>query len=257
MMKVKLKILFFLSASILACKETAVYKSEELSIKSENLISSKQQIIDTVEAPIEITDSACKCFHGIGSTENDKPIITSTFSNGTSVSLCGFFDKEMRGQGLIMSEFNVFDCETGNALVEYGAVKICRIEVKKDTLSIYELKYLPVGTKWSWELIQIGKQELILHEGKLITYPQVPELEKFTIDEDQQNQFLGSLKKGDGFSSEWESDLGKLEVLSLLGNDSAWEILKNYEDFTGDKTDGALAEQWKDAIAIVEWLKQE
>jgi hypothetical protein len=64
------------------------------------------------------------------------------------------------------------------------------------------------------------------------------------------------LKKGNGFGSEWESDLGKLEVLSLLGNNDAWEILKNYEDFTRDTTDGALSEQWEDAVATVKWIKE-
>ncbi len=35
-----------------------------------------------------------------------------------------------------------------------------------------------------------------------------------------------------------------------------WEILKNYEGFTGLPTDGALAEQWKDAVATVEWITE-
>jgi len=140
--------------------------------------------------------------------------------------------------------------------VEYGAIQICKIEEKKDTLTIYELKYLPIGTNWNWELIQIAKQEILVTEGNLIANPQIPDLEKFIIEETEQTQFLNSLKKGNGFGAEWESDLGKLEVLSLLGNKKAWEILKNYEEFTEDKTDGALAEQWKDALATVEWINE-
>ncbi len=256
MMKVKLILLFLLSASILACKNNSETNSEELSIRNENLTSSEQQTIDTTKESIESTELVCKCFNGIGSTENDKPIITSTFSNGTSLSICGFFDKEMQGEQLVMSEFNVFNCETGDALVEYGAMQMCKIEEKKDTLTIYELKYLPTGTKWNWKLTQIAKQEIILNEGKVIANPQIPELEKFTIDEAEQTRFLNSLKRNVGFGSEWESDLGKLEVLSLIGNDKAWKILKNYEDFTGGKTDGALAEQWKNAITTVESIKE-
>ncbi len=41
------------------------------------------------------------------------------------------------------------------------------------------------------------------------------------------------------------TDLGKLEVLSLLGVDKAWEILENYEEFTGEKMDGALLKSIK------------
>jgi hypothetical protein len=51
-----------------------------------------------------------------------------------------------------------------------------------------------------------------------------------------------------------EDDLGRLEVLSIQGNEKAWKILKNYEKFTGEKADGALAEQWKDAVATVGWI---
>lgn len=255
-MKIKLIKLLTLSLSLFACNTNSESKSEKQLIKTDTKVLSEASDNHLNETSKDKSESDCKCFNGIGSTESDKPILTSTFSNGASVSLCGFFDKEMQNEGLIMSEFNVFNCKTGNALVEYGAVQICRIEEKKDTLTIYELKYLPTGKNWNWELIQIAKQEILVIEGNLIAKPQVPELEKFTIKETEQTQFLNSLKKGNGFGSEWESDLGKLEVLSLLGNENAWKILKNYEDFTGVKTDGALAEQWKDAIATVEWIKE-
>lgn len=255
MMKGKLIILFLISLSILACKNKSESRNVELSVKTENKTSSEQQIMYSEEETVVVSELSCNCFNGIGSTENDKPIFISTFSNGTSVSLCGFFDKEMQDEGIIMSEFNIFNCETGDALVEYGAMQICRIEEKKDTLTIYELKYLPIGTNWNWELIQVAKQEILVTERNLIVNPQIPELEKFSIEETEQTEFLNSLKKGSGFSAEWESDLGKLEVLSLLGSEKAWKILKNYEEFTGDKTDGALAEQWKSALATVEWIK--
>jgi len=245
-----------LSVSFLACKNNSKSKREAQIIETNTEGLPKATTNHIIDEPNERLESDCKCFNGIGSTESDKPILTSTFSNGVSLGLCGFFDKEMQDEGLIMSEFNVFNCKNGNALVEYGAVQICRIEEKKDTLTIYELKYLPIGTNWNWELIQIAKQEILVAEGNLIAKPQIPELAKFTIDEVIQREFLNSLKKGNGFGSEWESDLGKLEVLSLLGNDVAWKILKNYEDFTGDKTDGALAEQWKDAVATVKWITE-
>tara|TARA_B110000114_G_C15026594_1_gene371209 strand:- start:356 stop:1126 length:771 start_codon:yes stop_codon:yes gene_type:complete len=255
-MKIKLIILSILSISFFACKNNSESKSEEQIIKTDTAVLFKATTNHIKDEPNERLESGCKCFNGIGSTERDKPILTSTFSNGASVSLCGFIDKEMHNEGLIMSEFNVFNCKNGNVLVGYGAVQICRIEEKQDALIIRELKYLPVGKNWNWELIQIGKQEITQNEGEIIVKNQIPELEKFAIDEVIQRQFLNSLKKGNGFGSEWESDLGKLEVLSLLGNNDAWEILKNYEDFTRDTTDGALSEQWKDAVATVKWIKE-
>ena len=255
-MKIKLIILSILSLSFFACKNNSESKGEEQINKTDTEVLPKETTNHIKDEPNERLESDCKCFNGIGSTESDTPILTSTFSNGVSLSLCGFFDKEMQDKGLVMSEFNVFNCKNGNALVEYGAVQVCKIEEKQDALIIWELKYLPVGKNWNWELIQIGKQEITQNDGEIIVENQIPELEKFTINEVIQRQFLNSLKKGNGFGSKWESDLGKLEVLSLLGNDAAWEILKNYEDFTGDKTDGAIAEQWKDAVATVKWITE-
>ncbi|WP_020532546.1 hypothetical protein [Flexithrix dorotheae] len=254
-MKIRL-IFILLGISVIACKNNSDSKEEKELTKTE--IQAETKIpINQVEKELEEKPSTdCKCFNGIGSSEDDKPIIISKFSNGTSLSLCGYFDKEKQDKGLIMSEFNIFNCKTGSSLVEYGAVQTCRIEQKKDSLIIRELKYLPVGKNWNWELIQIARQEITQKEGEIIVSNQIPETGNFDINKTTQIEFLNSLKRGGGFDSEWESDLGKLEVLSLLGNDEAWEILKNYEDFTGAKTDGALAEQWKDAIATIEWIKE-
>ena len=200
--------------------------------------------------------SECNCFKGIGSSEDDKPIIKSKFSNGTILTLCGYFDEEIQDEELTMSEFNIFNCETGKAIVEYGAMQTCYVEQKKDLIILKELKYLPIGENWDWQFIQIGRQEISLENGKIIVSNQIPELGEFRIDQTSQSKFLNSLEKGTGFGPEWESDLGRLEVLSLLGNADAWKILNNYEEFVGDKTDGALSEQWNDAVLTVEWIKK-
>lgn len=252
-MRIKL-IFIWIGISLFACKHKSESNVEKAIAKNKIQVEAKKTTKQIDKNLKDQSNIDCKCFNGIGSSEDDKPIVCLKLSNGTSLSLCGYFDNEKQNGKLIMSEFNVFNCKTGNALVEYGAVQTCRIEQKKDSLIIKELKLLPAGENWNWELIQIAKQEITQSEGQIIVSNQVPVFRKFEIDETIQMEFLNSLEKGNGFGSEWESDLGRLELLSLLGNDTAWEILKNYEDFTGDKTDGALTEQWHDAIATVEWI---
>lgn len=199
----------------------------------------------------------CMCFNGIGSSEGDEPILVSKFSNGTSLSLCGYFDKGAQDQGLTMSEFNVFNCITKEALVEYDALQTCRIEEKKDVLLIRELKYLPAGEDWDWEMVQISRQEISLIDGEINVSDPIPDLAKFEIDEAIQKEFIGNFKSGSGFGSESESEIAKLEVLSLIGNENAWNILKNYEKFSGEYADGSLSEQLNDAVATVNWIKGE
>jgi hypothetical protein len=67
---------------------------------------------------------------------------------------------------------------------------------------------------------------------------------------------LNSLKKGKVHSNDGELEISKLEALTLLGNDKAKYILENYEEYTEQETDGAVRETWKDARAIIEWIKK-
>ena len=78
----------------------------------------------------------CKCYDGIGASKNDAPKLTYTFENNKTVIVCGFADDNMHAQGTIVSEFNVFDCDTGESYAEYGATKICRIQEKQNELEI-------------------------------------------------------------------------------------------------------------------------
>src|SRR5690606_15114035 len=75
---------------------------------------------------VKDVDISCLCFNGVGSAENDTPVITFDFSNKQKVSICGFWDHETHDSynstpGFIISEFNIFNCETGYSYVEFGA----------------------------------------------------------------------------------------------------------------------------------------
>ncbi len=218
-----------------------------------NQNETKNSVNKTTKTDTNFINSSCNCFDGIGSKKGDTAILKLNFTNGQSISVCGFVDKEM--EGIIISEFNVFECKTGKSLTEYDALQICKLQEKKDSLIIQELKYLPTGKNWTWDLIQIGEEIITIKEHKIITTGNKPKLEKFTIDENDARTFLNSLTKGKGRNNEWELEIGKLEVLTLLGNEKAKSILENYEEYTGQETDGAIAETWKDAKATTQWIK--
>lgn len=238
MIKFKLIVLVF-SILIISCNNNVEKNKNDTNTLSINIPKDKNEI-------------SCHCFDGIGSNKGDTVIIAMAFSNGESVSVCGFVDKEM--EGLTSSEFNVFECKTGRSLTVYDATQICRIVEKRDTMIIKELKYLPTGKNWAWNLIQIGEQIITTKEGSIFCSEHQPKLENFFIDNNDAIIFLNTLKQGKGHSSEWEYEIGKLEALALLGNKEASTILENYEEFTGQETDGAIAETWKDALATVKWI---
>lgn len=201
-------------------------------------------------------EAACACSAGIGSTTGQQPAMTTILSNGMSLATCGYFDEERQdGNGLIMSEFNVFDCQTGKSLVEYGAVQTCRVLELQDELIIQELKYMPTGSDWKWEMRQIGEQRISVNGASFSVSKQEAKYKAPSISKAGQKQFLKSITKRKGFGDHWEEEVSKLEVLALGGNKKAWKTLKKYEKIKGGKVDGALAEHWKDALANVRWIK--
>lgn len=214
------------------------------------------KIMSTENIKLSLADS-CKCFDGIGSLKNDEPKLTYSFKNKKSVNICGFIDKEMTEQGFIISEFNIFDCDTGKSYVEYGAVKICRIVEKENELEIQDLRYLPIGDDWRWTLIQIGEQTIKPNGNDLYISELKPKIQPYKINKKQAEEFLHSLKQGEGFNSDWEQIIGRLEALAIIGNKKAWYILKDLEKFTGQKFDGALAETWKQSVANVNWIQEQ
>lgn len=253
-MKMNKIILLLLGLVLLSCNNNPKSKAESKMTNSKNqAFESKPN--SEIKGDFEInTNDKCSCFKGIGSSKRDKPLVISNFSNGSSISICGYLEEKIQEAGFFVSEFNVFNCMDGSILVEYDALQLCKIEKSKNDLTIKELKYLPIGKDWEWGLLKIGKQIISEKNGELSVSDQYPELGKVHIPRKSAKGFLDSLKQGAGFGPEWESDIGKLEVLSLIGNDRAWQILSNYEEFSGERTDGALAEQWKEAVASVEWI---
>jgi len=211
-------------------------------------------VVETNKKETPKKPSECLCFVGIGSKKGNDPIHTFEFSNGKKVIVCGYLDKET--EDYTISEFNIFDCETEKSLVEYGATEICRIVEKKDTLQINEYEYLPILKNFESKLVKIGNQTITIKNNKYIVSKIVPDVESFEIEDSVAENFLLNLKKGEGFGNNWETEICFLEVLSIKGNEKAWEILKNYETFVGQETDGAIAETWKDAVSTVSWIKK-
>ncbi|SEP57169.1 hypothetical protein [Flavobacterium urocaniciphilum] len=247
-----INILFLISCITISCHSNQTEKEKKTDLVNTQLITKKDSLKGINKK--NKNSSQCLCFDGIGSKKGNEPIHTFEFTNGKKIIVCGYLETE--SEDITISEFNIFDCETEKPLVEYGATRICKIVKKKDTLQINEYTNLPILKNFEWKLVKIGKQTITTKNNQFIISKIVPDLEKFQIDEVVAEKFLKNLKKGQGFGENWETEICFLEVLSLKGNEKAWNILKNYETFIGQETDGAIAETWKDAVSLVEWVKK-
>ena len=192
------------------------------------------------------------------SLEKDKPSLIIEFSNGTLLTVCGYEQEKLNENEILISEFNVFNCETGESLVEYGAVQNCIVKKDELGLKIKELKFLPAGENWKWEQVKIGLQQIFVKENRLIVLEQKPAFEQVKIDKTKSDSFLEEIRKmkGIGQFENPEEILGKLEILALNDFKEAIDILYDFENYFNYQTDGAIAEQWKDAVETVKWISE-
>ncbi len=203
-------------------------------------------------------ESNCKCFNGIGSSEGDNPSFTIEFKNGIILSVCGYELEKVAQNEIRITEFNVFNCKTGESLVEFGAVQTCNVKSDKNELIITELEYLPAGKNWKWKLIPIRKQIIKETGNDVVVLPFQKAFVRNDIDQAETEQFLKELEnlKGKGFNNDFENIIGKLEVLALNNNSIAENILINFEKYFNFELDGAYAEQWIDAKATLRWINK-
>jgi len=215
-------------------------------------------ILTIISITVTAQSNDCGCFNGIGSSESDKPSLTIEFTNGMTLSVCGYEQEKLNENEFLISEFNVFNCKTGEQLVEYGAVQNCIVKKDELGLTITELKYLPAGENWKWEQVKIGLQQIFVKENKLVVLDQKPAFGQVKIDKTRTDSFLEQLRKmkGTGKLDNPEEILGRLEILALNDIKEAVDILYDFENYFNYQTDGAIAEQWKDAVATVKWIKE-
>lgn len=196
----------------------------------------------------------CTCENGIGSSKGDKPLNEFTFQNGVTVVICGYSENNT------YSEFDVFNCETGKSISRYGAVQNCRLKFDNDTLRIIELKLIPSGENWSWQLEEIAMEYITLNQEQNFTSFKEPAFEQLdtSIPTPKHEEFLDyfylNLDNGLQYDWNWEELIGKLEVIALTGNQRAIKLLLNLEELSNYKLDGAYKEQYNDAISTLTWI---
>ncbi len=202
----------------------------------------------------------CGCFDGIGSSSNDEPILVFNLNEMKSISVCGYKEEGISDQNSIFaSEFNIFDCPSGNSLVEYSAIELCRLEKAESEFRIFLVKYLPSGKNWKLNYEDIGIQKIKIVNNDIEVDDIKPYFKKSSIDSVLVNNFFSELDqmKGEGnkLVNDVEVIISKLEYLSLNENVKAMSILSNFESFFNIELDGALSEALSNAIATTSWIR--
>ena len=137
----------------------------------------------------------CKFFNGIGSNESKKPSLSINFSNGLGLSICGYEEEIISETEVIISEFDVFNCKTGESLIAFGALQTCTVITKTDTLMIEEMIDLPVEKDWKNKKVKVTRRKFYPQSDTLIMSPPVGIYKETFIDQEQVDQFFKDLNK--------------------------------------------------------------
>ncbi len=200
--------------------------------------------------------SECGCYQGIGSEKNDTPILIATFNKGHVLSVCGFLNKSVSTNEVELSEFNVFNCNTGGSLVEFGALENCIVRFENSVLTIDKLSLLPAGDNWKWKYIIVGTQQLFEKGNDIVVTALIPNFKMVEIPQNRINSFFKEIEllKGKGYNDAFEEIIGKLEILSLDKNIQAYNILMDFDKYFGFKINGATREQLDEAISTINFV---
>ena len=201
-----------------------------------------QKTINESSQKIEIVKD-CKCYNGL----EEKPIKTYTFSNKNSISICGYEENNE------YSEFGIFDCKTEKLISSYDAIQTCKLNFENDKLYIVELDKLPTNDKWEWNDIKVAEEIITIKNKSIISLGAKPLKVEINISEKTQTEFLDLLETENYKKIDVEEILARLEILSIYGNERAKKKLFSIETDKNYILDGAYAEQYKDAIATIEW----
>jgi hypothetical protein len=227
-MRLKLLLLFLIFTS---CKQKSIESKKDTNDLS--LLESKKESID------------CKCYDD----SNKKPIKSISFSDANSISICGYEENNE------YSEFSIFDCKTQKVISSYDATQTCRVNFENDKLYIIELSKLPTNDNWDWIDVEITEEIISTQYNKVVSLGSKPLNIQVSISEKTQTDFLNLLETENYKKLEIDEIIGRLEVLAIIGNERAIKKLYSLESDTNYLLDGAFAEQYKEAIAIIEWRK--
>ncbi|MBL7942372.1 MAG: hypothetical protein JNM00_06385 [Flavobacteriales bacterium] len=200
-------------------------------------------------------DYPCSCFDGIGSSRGDSPAMIHRFEDGGTVIVCGYLEERRSDDQILISEFMVFACPLGDALVTYDALQHCLVRPADGGLEIIEVVYLPAGEGWTRKEIQVSIQTISTMGGDYVT-AQRPFLEDIRPDARAAKVFMEEVRamKGTGHIENPDELIARLEVMALAGMKEATDILYDFQNYFNYEPDGAIAEQLDEAVGLVDWL---
>jgi hypothetical protein len=184
--------------------------------------------------------------------DNTKADTIFRLSNGKTIALCGYRDKDIAEQDgkLFFSEFVLSVCGDNKIIKFWGAVEECQLRVVKDTLLVETMVNLPTGKNMAFKWTVWTIEHIYFVKGKPVkdfaVNRQIPKY--------NQQQMASALKQYEQAKKEI-SDANmeisdKLFISAISGSQKARSYLSAFKYRFG-VLDGAYAEWYNDVMRML------
>ncbi|MDO6492406.1 MULTISPECIES: hypothetical protein [unclassified Cellulophaga] len=175
----------------------------------------------------------CLCSNGTElELKGVKPAMTFELANGETYNICGFVNSKISDNQLLISDFDIFNCKTDELLLE-SLSQNCFVNFKDGVLEITEMGLLRFGNNWEYETVPLGHRKIYFDEDTIQNIIKRPDFKNHKIDQNQIDEFMLELENVAKTYKDEEllTKIEKLEVLALIDNEKAWEILLEFRSY--------------------------
>lgn len=198
--------------------------------------------------------STCDCANGNIAFNKSEPSFMHAFDRYNILAICGekipFSHPKAPEDKFSYSAFDIIHCGTGNTVASYSAKKECLIRIQENSFEVTELKKLPIGKDWAWELSPLNVELFKLEEDqfKSDTKVYIPIDPKISPSEAQETlaQITDKSTK-----LTLKEIIGRLEALSLAGMQEAKNLLTDLPKYSNQPIEELNAVIYQTALETV------
>jgi hypothetical protein len=193
----------------------------------------------------QTNDSNCRCY-GYDSARA-KPTKSFNLTNGKTIILCDAYVEDYKNESLFAG-FNLQECGQDGVIGSWDA--LCRIKTILDTLIIEEMKSLPVGDNFIYELTVLRIKKLYFKSGQIQSEASFSK----KIRKYNQQEITSVLREAGAKRGKWKLNdfdlMYKLFIAAISGDDTARSYLTDETNF--EWIDGAsTGEGYRDIVFML------
>ena len=179
---------------------------------------------------------------------NAKPEAIFNFTNGNSIALCGYV--EAKENETTYSDFVLAVCGQDKIIDSWDAQTFCLARIKRDTLVIEQLHYLPTGDNFSFQQTVWRIEKIYFSDGKVERGIELNrKIRRYSVQETK--SVLEDYENAKGNLSDDKMILAsKLFVAAISGDKAARKYLGDFKTRFGE-LDGAFAEDYEELVAML------